>query len=355
MYEMTSARVPFDADNFMGILTKHMYEEPVTPHELPPPVDVPPALEAVILKCLAKKAELRYQTMQEVLADLELVEQGLTPTAVVEGVRARPTRQRNDARDDAARVATPAHHGRRRQLRAAQEQEHGPDHRRRAMVALLLVGGAIFAFVRRRASTPEAQAEAGRRPCPCPRPATRSPRRRPPSPPSQSRRPRPKPKPSHRRAEAGGAREDHQQARGRRGATTRARCSATRRSSSSARARRAGLDLTLKLSGYKDAPVRVTAYTQEKLAVALDKKRGVVVQHAAEHDSHAVAPKPAERPSQKSRVVRAHARRPKCSTPGTEPPRRQRVLHAAASTERAPRLRAGEASRFQRCRVGPSD
>ncbi len=87
MYEMASSRVPFDADNLMGILTKHLYEEPVKPHELPPPVDVPPALEAVIMKCLAKKPDARYQTMQEVLADLELVEQGLTPAAVVEGVR----------------------------------------------------------------------------------------------------------------------------------------------------------------------------------------------------------------------------------------------------------------------------
>jgi serine/threonine-protein kinase len=87
MYEMASSRVPFDADNLMGILTKHLYEEPVRPHELPPPVDVPSGLEAVIMKSLAKKADARYQSMQEVLADLERVEQGLTPGAVVEGVR----------------------------------------------------------------------------------------------------------------------------------------------------------------------------------------------------------------------------------------------------------------------------
>ena len=73
MYEMSSSRVPFDADNLMGILTKHLYEEPVQPHDLPPPTDVPPALEAVIMKALAKKPEQRYQTMQEVLGDLELV------------------------------------------------------------------------------------------------------------------------------------------------------------------------------------------------------------------------------------------------------------------------------------------
>ena len=83
LYEMATGKVPFDADHLMGILTKHLYENPIPPHELPPPVDVPPALEAVILKCLAKKPELRYQNMGELLDDLEALEQGLTPKAVV--------------------------------------------------------------------------------------------------------------------------------------------------------------------------------------------------------------------------------------------------------------------------------
>jgi len=87
MYEMASSRVPFDADNLMGILTKHLYEEPIKPHELPPPVEVPAALEAIIMKCLAKKADVRYQSMQEVLADLELASSGQTPGAVLDGMR----------------------------------------------------------------------------------------------------------------------------------------------------------------------------------------------------------------------------------------------------------------------------
>jgi serine/threonine-protein kinase len=87
LYEMATGQVPFDADNLMGILTKHLYENPIPPHELPPPVDVPSPLEAVILKCLAKKPEQRYQSMQELLADLEAVEQGLTPQAVVDHVQ----------------------------------------------------------------------------------------------------------------------------------------------------------------------------------------------------------------------------------------------------------------------------
>jgi tRNA A-37 threonylcarbamoyl transferase component Bud32 len=86
LYEMATGAVPFDADNLMGILTKHLYENPIPPHELPPPVDVPPALEAVIMKCLAKKTEIRYQNMAELLADLEALEAGLTPQAVIDNV-----------------------------------------------------------------------------------------------------------------------------------------------------------------------------------------------------------------------------------------------------------------------------
>ncbi|HMI92980.1 MAG TPA: protein kinase [Polyangiales bacterium] len=87
MYEMATGKVPFDADNLMGILTKHLYENPIPPHELPPPVDVPPALEAVILKCLSKKTDTRYQSMAELQDDLEAVEAGLTPKAVVDNLQ----------------------------------------------------------------------------------------------------------------------------------------------------------------------------------------------------------------------------------------------------------------------------
>ncbi|MDW8361377.1 MAG: serine/threonine-protein kinase [Myxococcales bacterium] len=86
LYEMVSGRVPFDADNLMGILTKHMYERPVPPHQLPPPVDCPPLLEAVILKCLAKPLEARYQSMAEVADDLARVAAGESPRALVEAV-----------------------------------------------------------------------------------------------------------------------------------------------------------------------------------------------------------------------------------------------------------------------------
>ncbi|MEQ8454573.1 MAG: serine/threonine-protein kinase [Sandaracinaceae bacterium] len=86
LYELACGKVPFDADNLMGILTKHIYEQPIPLHQLPPPVDVPPGLEAVILKCLAKSTDQRYQSMAEVKADLEAWEAGQTPGAVMDAV-----------------------------------------------------------------------------------------------------------------------------------------------------------------------------------------------------------------------------------------------------------------------------
>ncbi|MBX3213956.1 MAG: protein kinase [Labilithrix sp.] len=85
LYEMASGRVPFDADNFMGILTQQMYKAPpLLSAMVPPPQELPPGFEAVVLKALAKKVELRYQTMGELFVDLENVERGMAPGIAID-------------------------------------------------------------------------------------------------------------------------------------------------------------------------------------------------------------------------------------------------------------------------------
>jgi eukaryotic-like serine/threonine-protein kinase len=85
LYEMASGRVPFDADNFMGILTQHMYKAPVPIRALvPAPQDVPPGLEAIVLKCLSKRTEHRYQSMAELMAEFDKLRAGMVPDAVPE-------------------------------------------------------------------------------------------------------------------------------------------------------------------------------------------------------------------------------------------------------------------------------
>jgi serine/threonine protein kinase len=85
LYEIVSGRVPFDAENIMGILTQHMYKAPTRFSDLDrPPPDIPAGLEAVILKALSKKPEHRYQTMDGLTQDLDEVARGAIPSAVSE-------------------------------------------------------------------------------------------------------------------------------------------------------------------------------------------------------------------------------------------------------------------------------
>ncbi len=78
MYEMFTGHVPFDADTFMAVLTKHMFEKP-GPMSQPGDERSLGALEQVTLKALEKKPEHRYQSMQELVDDLERVAGGRRP------------------------------------------------------------------------------------------------------------------------------------------------------------------------------------------------------------------------------------------------------------------------------------
>jgi eukaryotic-like serine/threonine-protein kinase len=84
LYEMASGKVPFDADNFMGILTQHMYKAPVPLLALVPAPEIPRSLDAIIQKCLTKKVDGRYPTMAALLQDIEKLERGETPAALGE-------------------------------------------------------------------------------------------------------------------------------------------------------------------------------------------------------------------------------------------------------------------------------
>jgi tRNA A-37 threonylcarbamoyl transferase component Bud32 len=78
MYEMFTGRVPFDADTFMAVLTKHMFEQPA-PMNAPGAERMLGAIEQITLRALEKKPENRYQTMQELVDDLDRVVGGGVP------------------------------------------------------------------------------------------------------------------------------------------------------------------------------------------------------------------------------------------------------------------------------------
>jgi serine/threonine protein kinase len=75
MYEMFTGRVPFEADTYMGVLTQHMFVQPLRPSEVHPAARELGALEEITMVCLAKKPEERYGSMDELVAALDEVVQ----------------------------------------------------------------------------------------------------------------------------------------------------------------------------------------------------------------------------------------------------------------------------------------
>ena len=73
MYEVFTGRVPFEADSYMGVLTKHMYMAPTPPSEIVHDTRELGALEDITLRCLQKKPDARYPTMADLLVDLERI------------------------------------------------------------------------------------------------------------------------------------------------------------------------------------------------------------------------------------------------------------------------------------------
>ena len=86
LYEMVTGRPPFQGDNPVAIAYQHVQETPVPPAQLNP--DVPPDLQAVILRALAKRPEDRYATANDLRADLLRFREGRTPVATTMAVPA---------------------------------------------------------------------------------------------------------------------------------------------------------------------------------------------------------------------------------------------------------------------------
>lgn len=78
MYEMMTGRVPFEGDTPLSVAVKHKTEPPPDPIKFNS--QIPEDLSRVILKCLEKDKQKRYQNADEVLNELSMIEKGI-PTA----------------------------------------------------------------------------------------------------------------------------------------------------------------------------------------------------------------------------------------------------------------------------------
>lgn len=72
LFEMLTGRVPFDGDNAVAIAMKQVAEQPPSPSQINPTVT--PALDAVVLRALAKDPAQRFSSAQEMIAALNSAE-----------------------------------------------------------------------------------------------------------------------------------------------------------------------------------------------------------------------------------------------------------------------------------------
>jgi len=78
LYEMLTGQRPFEGETALSVARKHADEIPKDPKEINP--QIPDDLNGVIMKCLEKEKEKRYQNASELRKELENVEKGIPTT-----------------------------------------------------------------------------------------------------------------------------------------------------------------------------------------------------------------------------------------------------------------------------------
>jgi len=91
LYEMVTGRVPFEGETPLGIAMRHRSEMPKDPKEHN--AQIPEDLSRLILKCMEKDKEKRYQSTGEVRSQLERIEKGI-PTTEIEVPKRKPITSR---------------------------------------------------------------------------------------------------------------------------------------------------------------------------------------------------------------------------------------------------------------------
>jgi len=72
LYEIVTGQLPFKGDTPLSLAVKHRIEKPGDPRTINP--QIPESLSQIILKCLEKKKEDRYQKAEDLLLDLKNID-----------------------------------------------------------------------------------------------------------------------------------------------------------------------------------------------------------------------------------------------------------------------------------------
>jgi serine/threonine-protein kinase len=119
LYEFLTDRVPFEGDNWLAVMQGHLQRHPKPIREIRP--EVPPELEAIVLTAMRRYPENRYQSADEMLADLNSLDLQDAKSPAAPGAASRtpapspaPSLAREPAppvaaQTDAVRPAVPAY------------------------------------------------------------------------------------------------------------------------------------------------------------------------------------------------------------------------------------------------------
>ncbi|GAC1338647.1 MAG: hypothetical protein NVSMB23_06600 [Myxococcales bacterium] len=120
LHHMLTGKVPFTAASPVDIILKHLHDPPPPIRQVRPELDLHPELEALVLRCLSKDREDRFQSMDELLAHLKSIRRQITggsgphasPRESVPAARdpgSTPPSMRTPSGPMAAILPTPAH------------------------------------------------------------------------------------------------------------------------------------------------------------------------------------------------------------------------------------------------------
>ncbi len=151
LYELVVGRPPFSGESPVAIAYKQVHESPVPPRQVNSAV--PPALEAIILKCLAKNPANRYPSAEDLRADLRRFREG--NRILAEPVMAPPTRDPGATGVMAATTTLAASPRTRAGVPAYVEDDYDDGPRRSSgtflavlVILLLLLAGMLFLLAR---------------------------------------------------------------------------------------------------------------------------------------------------------------------------------------------------------------
>jgi serine/threonine protein kinase/tetratricopeptide (TPR) repeat protein len=91
LYEMLTGQVPFEGETPLSVALKHKSEKPKNPRQFNPQISE--ALGGLILRCLEKDKGKRYQTSDEVRAELDKIDKSIPTSEAASSKKALTSRQ----------------------------------------------------------------------------------------------------------------------------------------------------------------------------------------------------------------------------------------------------------------------